>query len=49
MAKPLFFYTGTYDNLAGADADYQAIVVGIDEDGGQIERSLTRAESAPVG
>jgi uncharacterized membrane protein len=25
MAKPMFFYTGIYDNVADADADYEAI------------------------
>ena len=25
MAKPMFFYTGVYDNVADADADYEAI------------------------
>jgi uncharacterized membrane protein len=25
MAKPMFFYTGIYDNVADADADYDAI------------------------
>ena len=25
MAKPMFFYTGIYDNAADADADYEAI------------------------
>ena len=23
MAKPMFFYTGVYDNVADADADYR--------------------------
>jgi uncharacterized membrane protein len=25
MAKPMFFYTGVYDNVADADADYEAL------------------------
>ena len=25
MAKPMFFFTGVYDNVAVADADYEAI------------------------
>ena len=25
MAKPMFFYSGVYDNVADADADYEAI------------------------
>jgi len=25
MSKPMFFYAGVYDDLAGADADYEAI------------------------